>query len=203
MEFLFLIVILLFSIIIHEVSHGTIAYYLGDPTAKEEGRLSLNPLKHLDPIGSILLPLFLMILGGRVIFGWAKPVPINPYNLRDQKYGSAKIAIAGPLVNLALALIFGLILRFFPIIKFTPGILLMFQYIVWINLLLAIFNLLPLPPLDGSHILFALLPPKYEKIKIFLNQFGLFILLFIIFFLFDWIGFVVERLFTLIVGTPF
>jgi Zn-dependent protease len=203
MEFLFLIIILLFSIIIHEVSHGTIAYYLGDPTAKEEGRLSLNPLKHLDPIGSILLPLFLMILGGRVIFGWAKPVPINPYNLRDQKYGSAKIAIAGPLVNLALALIFGLILRFFPIIKFTPGILLMFQYIVWINLLLAIFNLLPLPPLDGSHILFALLPPKYEKIKIFLNQFGLFILLFIIFFLFDWIGFVVERLFTLIVGTPF
>jgi Zn-dependent protease len=203
MEFLFLIVILLFSIIIHEVSHGTIAYYLGDPTAKEEGRLSLNPLKHLDPIGSILLPLFLMILGGRVIFGWAKPVPINPYNLRDQKYGSAKIAIAGPLVNLALALIFGLILRFFPIIKFAPGILLMFQYIVWINLLLAIFNLLPLPPLDGSHILFALLPPKYEKIKIFLNQFGLFILLFIIFFLFDWIGFVVERLFTLIVGTPF
>jgi Zn-dependent protease len=203
MEFLFLIIILLFSIIIHEVSHGTIAYYLGDPTAKEEGRLSLNPLKHLDPIGSILLPLFLMILGGRVIFGWAKPVPINPYNLRDQKYGSAKIAIAGPLVNLALALIFGLILRFFPIIKFAPGILLMFQYIVWINLLLAIFNLLPLPPLDGSHILFALLPPKYEKIKIFLNQFGLFILLFIIFFLFDWIGFVVERLFTLIVGTPF
>jgi len=206
MEYLFLIVILLFSIVIHEVSHGTMALYLGDPTAKYAGRLTLNPIKHLDPIGSVILPLFLILMaklmGGGIIFGWAKPVPINPYNFRDQKYGSAKVALAGPGSNLAIALVFGLALRFFPAISAIPGLELMFSYIVYINILLAIFNLLPVPPLDGSHILFTFLPPGMENLKIFLSQFGLFILLFIIFFFFRWLVLLINWIFALIVGVP-
>jgi len=206
MEYLFLIVILLFSIVIHEVSHGTMVLYLGDPTAKYAGRLTLNPLRHLDPIGSVILPLFLILMaklmGGGIIFGWAKPVPINPYNFRDQKYGSAKVALAGPGSNLAIALVFGLALRFFPAIATIPGLPLMFSYIVYINILLAVFNLLPVPPLDGSHILFTFLPPGMENIKIFLSQFGLFILLFIIFFFFRWLVLLINWILSLIVGTP-
>ena len=205
MEYLFLILILIFSIVIHEVSHGAMANYLGDPTAKYAGRLTLNPLKHLDPFGSVILPIVLILLsklsGGGIIFGWAKPVPVNPFNFRDQKYGSAKVALAGPLSNFAIALIFGLALRFFPTISFLPGFGLMFSYIVYINLLLGIFNLLPIPPLDGSHILFTFLPPKFENLKIFMSQFGLFILLFIIFFFFPLLVSIINWLFALIVGS--
>jgi len=206
MEYLFLIIILVFSIVIHEVSHGAMANYLGDPTAKEAGRLTLNPLKHLDPIGSIILPLFLILMakvsGGGIIFGWAKPVPINPYNFRDQKYGSSKVALAGPAVNLVIALVFGLSLRFLSALVAFPGLDLMFSYIVYINILLAVFNLLPVPPLDGSHILFTFLPSGMENIKIFLSRFGFFILLFIIFFFSQWVVLIINWTFTLIVGAP-
>ena len=192
---------------LHEVSHGAMADYLGDPTAKYAGRLTLNPLKHLDPIGSVILPIFFILMakltGGGIIFGWAKPVPINPYNFRDQKYGSAKVALAGPGSNLAIALIFGLVLRFFPIISTFPALSFTFSYVVYINILLAVFNLLPIPPLDGSHILFTFLPVGAENLKIFLQQYGLFILLFIIFFLFRWIIPIINWIFTLISGTPF
>jgi len=206
MDFLFLIIILIFSIVIHEVSHGAMANHLGDPTAKYAGRLTLNPLKHLDPIGSIVVPIFLILMvkitGGGIIFGWAKPVPINPFNFRDQKYGSAKVALAGPGANLALVLVFGLALRFFPALSTIPSFYLMFSYIVYINILLAVFNLLPVSPLDGSHILFTFLPSGMENIKIFLNQFGLFILLFIIFFFSHWLFLIINWIFTLIVGVP-
>ena len=121
MEYIFLIVVLIFSIVIHEVSHGAMANHLGDPTAKYAGRLTLNPIKHLDPIGSVILPIFLVIMaqmtGGGIIFGWAKPVPVNPYNFRDQKYGSLKVSLAGPGANLAIALFFGLLLRFLPVLS--------------------------------------------------------------------------------------
>jgi len=208
MEYLFLIIILIFSIVIHEVSHGAVANYLGDPTAKHAGRLTLNPIPHIDPIGSILVPGILILMslaiqhGGGIIIGWAKPVPINPYNFRDQKYGSAKVALAGPAANLIIGLVFGLALRFFPAIVALPGLDLMFSYIVYINILLAVFNLFPVPPLDGSHILFTFLPPGMENIKIFLSQFGLFILLFIIFFFFQWLALIINWIFALIVGTP-
>lgn len=206
MEYVFLVIILIFSVVIHEVAHGSVAYYLGDPTAKYAGRLTLNPLRHLDPIGSVILPIFLVILakmtGGGIIFGWAKPVPINPYNFRDQKYGSLKTALAGPSANLTIALFFGLLLRFFPVLFNVSGLGLMFAFIVYINILLAIFNLLPIPPLDGSHILFTFLPSSMQNIKIFLNQFGFFILLFVIFFLFSWLSFFINLIFTLIVGVP-
>jgi len=200
MEYVFLIIVLILSIVIHEVAHGAMAYHLGDPTAKYAGRLTLNPLKHLDPIGSIFVPLTLILVRSPILFGWAKPVPINPYNFRDQKYGSLKVSLAGPGANLAIAIFFGLILRFIHLPISFAGLNLMFSYIVYINILLAVFNLLPIPPLDGSHILFTFLPPSMIKTKVFLEQFGFFILIFIIFFLFSWITFVINWIFYLICG---
>jgi len=202
MEYLFLIIILVFSVVIHEVSHGAMANYLGDPTAKESGRLTLNPIRHFDPVGSILVPLFLVLMRSPILFGWAKPVPINSYNFRDQKYGSAKAALSGPGSNLMVALVFGLALRFFPGIAAVSSLYLMFSYIVYINILLATFNLLPVPPLDGSHILFTFLPPGFENLKIFLSRFGIFILLFILFFFFHWLLLIINGIFSLIVGAP-
>ncbi|MGB2783366.1 MAG: site-2 protease family protein [Atribacterota bacterium] len=204
-----IIIIFLFSVVVHEVAHGTIANFLGDPTAKYAGRLTLNPLKHLDFFGSIVVPGILVLtsiaVGGGIIFGWAKPVPINPYNFRDQRYGSAKVAVAGPAANIFLALIFGLLIRFLPFGTdlFSQNLIFIFGFIVWINLLLAIFNLLPIPPLDGSHILFTFLPQSMDNLKIFLTQYGLFVLLFFIFFLFQFIIPIINGLFTLIVGIPF
>jgi Zn-dependent protease len=181
---IFSLIILLFSVIIHELSHGYVAYSLGDPTAKYEGRLTLNPLKHLDPFGSVILPLLLFISGSPFLFGWAKPVPINPYNFSDKKYGEIKVSIAGPVSNLFLALFFGLILRFIPgqIIFANQGIAIALSYIVMINIWLAIFNLIPIPPLDGSWILFNLLPASAQNVKNFLRQYGIVILVLLILF---------------------
>lgn len=183
------IAILLMSVVIHEVSHGAMANYLGDPTAKYAGRLTLNPIKHLDLWGSFLIPLFLLFINSPFLFGWAKPVPYNPYNLRDQKWGAAKVAVAGPGSNIMIALIFGLSLRFLPLSNtiYTQNLAQIFAYIVFINLLLAVFNLIPIPPLDGSKILFAFLPSRYQYIIANMERYGLIILLFFIFFLFQFI----------------
>jgi len=133
MEIILFLLVLLFSVVLHEVSHGVVANSLGDPTAKYAGRLTLNPIPHIDPIGSVILPLFLIIFstisgGGMFLFGWAKPVPVNPNNLRNQKYGSAMVSLAGPGSNLAIALFFGLSLRFFaePIFNINPELLTIF-----------------------------------------------------------------------------
>ncbi len=205
-ELIIVIIIFLFSVVFHEVAHGWVAYALGDPTAKYAKRLTLNPLRHLDPVGSIILPGILILMNligsGGIIFGWAKPVPVNPYNFKDQKYGSAKVAIAGPLANISLALIFGLILRFLPGINLTDPIFKIFSFIVGINLILAVFNLMPVPPLDGSHILFTFLPQSAQKLRIFLSQYGLFVLIFIIFFLFKYITWIVFWLGYFIIGNP-
>jgi len=203
--FIIIILIFLFSAILHEVSHGLAADYLGDPTARLSGRLSLNPLKHLDPVGSVFLPLLLILMKSRIIFGWAKPVPVNPFNLRDKRYGQAKVAAAGPLSNFLIAVFFGLLLRF---ISFDSSLYLMnlasiFGYIVWINLLLGIFNLIPVPPLDGSHILFAFLPQRGEEIKVFLLRYGIFILLFFLFFLFPLVVPIISFFFRIITGISF
>jgi Zn-dependent protease len=177
---IFSLLVLLFSVVIHEVSHGLAALSLGDVTAKYEGRLTLNPLKHLDFFGSFLLPLLLLVFtfGKGPLFGWAKPVPINPYNFRDQKWGALKVALAGPLSNIILAVFFGLIIRFLPM---TPVFFDLFSMIVLLNLVLAFFNLIPIPPLDGSHILFSLLPEKFNYFKLQLSQFGFLILVLLIF----------------------
>lgn len=173
----FTLIIILFSIIIHEISHGYVAYYMGDPTAKLAGRLTLNPLSHLDPVGSVLLPLFLAF-SGLPIIGWAKPVPINPAYFRDRKYGELKVSLAGPLSNISIALIFGIITRFFPL---PSGFIDIFSVIIFYNFALAIFNLIPIPPLDGSHVLFSLMPGIFNNFKFFLEQYGFIILVFIIF----------------------
>ena len=181
---IFSLVILIFSVIVHELSHGYVAYSLGDPTAKYAGRLTLNPLKHLDPFGSIILPVLLFLAQSPMLFGWAKPVPVNPYNFKDQKWGELKVSIAGPASNFCLALFFGLILRFIPqnILVSNPGIFVALTYIVAVNIWLAIFNLIPVPPLDGSWILFSFLPDSWQNVRVFLKQYGIVILIFLILF---------------------
>lgn len=180
---IFALVVLLFSVVIHELAHGSVAYSLGDPTAKYQGRLTLNPIKHLDFFGSVVLPLILLLatMGQGPIFGWAKPVPINPYNFKDQKWGSLKVALAGPATNFSLAIIFGLLLRFSNLPLESPFVQLL-SIVVFYNFLLAIFNLVPIPPLDGSWILFTLMPQGFGGVKDFLKQYGIFILIFLIFF---------------------
>jgi Zn-dependent protease len=183
---IFTLLILLFSIIIHEIAHGSVAYALGDPTAKEAGRLDLNPLKHLDPIGSIILPFFLSLLNGPII-GWAKPVPINPSYFKDQKWGELKVSLAGPMANFTLALIFGLLIKF---INLPESFLIIAEIVVIYNIALGIFNLIPVYPLDGSHVLFSLLPDSFNEVKRFLIQYGFIILLFLIFIIPDWLNWV-------------
>lgn len=178
---LFTLIVLLFSIIIHEIAHGGVAYYLGDPTAKHAGRLTLNPLKHLDPFGSVILPflLFFLTAGKGPIFGWTKPVPINPYNFRDQKWGTLKVSIAGPLSNFLIALIFSLAIRFLPL---NLIFITLFSIIAFYNFAWGIFNLIPVSPLDGYHILFALLPQRFWRFKNFFKQYSFLFLLMFIFF---------------------
>lgn len=197
---IFSLIILIFSVVIHEVSHGSVANFLGDSTAKYAGRLTLNPIKHLDPFGSVILPLLLVLFQSPFLIGWAKPVPVNPHNLRDQKWGSLKVSIAGPGSNLLIALFFGLAIRFLPL---PDPVLILFSTIVILNLLLALFNLIPIPPLDGSHVLFTLLPERFWKFKAILQQYGLFILIFFIFFGLRWVFFGVLILFYFITGRPF
>jgi len=179
------------SIVIHEVAHGLAALWQGDPTAKYMGRLTLNPVKHIDPIGSVLVP-FLAYFLGVFIFGWAKPVPYNPYNLRDQKYGPVLVGAAGPLANILIALIFGFFLRILLItgrVDIADGgiILSIFTFAIMVNVLLAFFNLIPFPPLDGSKLLFAVLPIR-EETKMQIEQFGFMFLFFLIYLLSGPIG---------------
>ena len=201
---IFSAIVLIFSVVIHEVAHGAVANSLGDPTAKFAGRLTLNPLKHLDWIGSFFVPLTLLVLGSPILFGWAKPVPINPFNFRDQKYGQAKVALAGVAANFALALVFGTILRLWPEISnpVSTGFYALAQEIVVINLVLAVFNLIPIPPLDGSHVLFTLLPASQDDFKIFLQRYGFIFLLILIYFLSPIMDPILQFLYRLIVGVP-
>jgi len=201
----FQLAILLMSIVIHEFAHGWMAFRLGDVTAKHHGRLTLNPIKHLDIWGSLVVPFMIFVFsGGNAIFGWAKPVPFNPNNLRDQKYGIAKVAAAGPFANLFIALIFSLILRFSTSGLFiTSGMAQIFSLIVFLNILLAVFNLVPIPPLDGSKILFTFLPNSLENVRLFLEQYGMFVLLFFIFFLFQWILPIINIIYWLFTGSFF
>jgi len=195
---IFQIIVLVFSAIIHEYMHGWMADRLGDPTAKNLGRLTLNPIPHIDLFGSILLPALLVFSGSGFVFGWAKPVPYNPYNLRDQKYGGAKVAIAGPLGNLITAIFFGLILRFFPIQNVMLATL--FAIIVQINLVLMIFNLIPIPPLDGSKVIFPFLPHSWQIKFAEIEKYGMYIVLLFVMFGFFMIVPIINFLFKLIVG---
>lgn len=152
--------VLILSIVLHEVAHGYAANWLGDPTARLAGRLSPNPLLHIDPMGSVIIPGLLYLSGAQFLFGYAKPVPYNPYNLRNPKWGESIVAVAGPLTNLLLATIFALIIRSADILNLSAAFIEMAGYVVFINVLLAIFNLIPFPPLDGSKVIVPLLPRK-------------------------------------------
>lgn len=205
---IFYFLILIYSIILHEVSHGVAALWLGDSTAKYAGRISANPFKHIDPWMTIMVPfLMLLMTGGRIAFGGAKPVPYNPYNLKNQKWGPALVAFAGPASNILIAIIFAIAAKLISIpaaikidiinnvrladwsaiaqvISGSAGSIFFTFFIIAIfwNILLAIFNLIPIPPLDGSKLLFAVFPFKIETMAI-MEQFGfIFLLIFILVF---------------------
>lgn len=201
---IFYIAILIMSIVIHEVSHGFMAEYFGDDTARNADRLTLNPLKHLDMFGSILLPVVLVLSHSPFLFGWAKPVPYNPNNLSDRKWGTMAVASAGVLANFFIAIIFGIIIRFLPSL-FNDPVLLSNLYkitsiIVIVNLALGIFNLVPIPPLDGSKILFSFLPERAFNFILAYEQYSLIILLVFIVFFSDYLAPVLGFLFHLVTG---
>lgn len=164
-----LIIALIFSVILHEMAHGYAANWLGDPTARLAGRLTANPIPHIDPLMSVIIPGILVATGSPLIFGAAKPVPYNPYNLRNQKWGEAIVAAAGPAMNILLAVIFALLIRYSDVFGFGQTFMKLSFSIVILNIFLAFFNLLPIPPLDGSKILPRLLPlslaMKYEGLR--------------------------------------
>lgn len=196
---LFNILVVLFSVVLHEVSHGTVANSLGDTTAKDLGRINLNPFKHLDWFGSVFLPFLTFWLGG-FVFGYAKPVPYNPANLNDKKFGPAKVALAGPAVNIIIALLFGLMLRFLPLPLEATILPQLLSFIVMLNLTLAIFNLMPIPPLDGHWLLLAFLPARFTAIKVFLLKYNLAIFFVFIIFIFPLIFPLINLLFKIIIG---
>lgn len=201
MEFIFIIAILLMSVVIHEVAHGYGALALGDPTAKLQGRLTLNPLKHIDIFGSIIVPTLFYLLGGFLI-GWAKPVEYNPYNFkRLHKWGDAIVAVVGPLTNIVIALIFGFLIRFEGMwFNLSSSFIEIASFVVFINIVLACFNLIPIPPLDGSKILFTILPRRWSFVRTFLERHSLIFVFIFILFLWQFFVPVVMGIFRLITG---
>ncbi len=209
------VVPILFSIVFHEVAHGWMANKLGDSTAKNMGRLTLNPIPHIDPIGTILVPIVMMILPGNFLFGWAKPVPFNPYNFYQHiniRKGTMWVAAAGPLSNLILATVSAFLLvaaqNFFP----NPALIQFFYIGLFFNVLLGFFNMLPIPPLDGSKVLMGILPREYDRFFMNIERYGFFILIFLImtgvlrlllvpvFFIVELIRYVPELIFSIFLG---
>ncbi|MBI5020128.1 MAG: site-2 protease family protein [Ignavibacteriales bacterium] len=191
LEQLYILPILLFSVVIHEVAHGWMALKLGDPTAKQMGRLTLNPVPHIDPIGSILVPLFSLFVAGRVFIAWAKPVPVNPFNFSDYRRDDILVSIVGPISNLIVAL--GCTIMFIlvallgqvvpinnPVVEEAFSFLFkMFAGGITLNVVLAVFNLIPIPPLDGSHVVAAMLPDSLSEQYQRLGFYGIFIVIII------------------------
>ena len=173
------LVILVYSAILHEIAHGIVAYRLGDPTAKLSGRLTLNPIPHIDPFMSIILPLLLIVSGSPVIFGAAKPVPIDPFNFREPKKDTALVSLAGPLTNVLIAIIAALILRVLGATHLPSLFFQILNEIVALNILLAIFNLIPIPPLDGSKVVADFLPDREAASYLSFGSIG-FIIIFIL-----------------------
>lgn len=176
--------ILIYSIILHEIAHGFVADRLGDPTARLSKRLTLNPLPHIDPIMSLLIPLIMLIsTGGQFAFGAAKPVPVDPYNLREGRKDMAIIAVSGPLTNIIIGVLLAIIFNLLPLLGVTNFLILqIIVQTIYLNFFLAALNLIPIPPLDGSRILAAILPKDLARVVDSIEPFGLFILLFLLFF---------------------
>ncbi len=194
-KLIFMIPALLLAVIVHELGHGIVAYRLGDPTPKLAGRLTFNPIPHIDPFGSIILPAILIIFNSPILFGWAKPVPINPFNFKKLGYrkGMAVTSLAGVSMNMLFAFIFGFLFQILSnqgvlssiasvlgtgfIKSVVMPLLIFFQYSVSINVILAIFNLLPIPPLDGWRFLTTMLPVQLEQKLEPVEQYGMIILI--------------------------
>ncbi|HVV14832.1 MAG TPA: site-2 protease family protein [Candidatus Paceibacterota bacterium] len=206
-DLIFSVLILIVSVILHEVAHGYMANWLGDPTARLQGRLTLNPISHIDPIGTIILPAILVFTHSPILIGYAKPVPYNPYNLKG-KYDEGLVAFAGPGTNILLALIFGLTIRFFGG-ALDQELLQAFALITYINMLLALFNLIPIPPLDGSKVLSSILPGElgrwYDSFRANFERLGtlsgtLLLLFIFYYFLSPFFGAALQNLFALLTG---
>ncbi|MEI8174387.1 MAG: site-2 protease family protein [bacterium] len=200
---IFYIAILIMSVVIHEVSHGFMAEYFGDKTARFAGRLTLNPIKHLDMYGSIILPVILFLFHSPFLFGWAKPVPYNPNNLSNEKWGTIAVASAGVLANFFIAIIFGILIRFTLQFSLPDGFYFITSIIVIINLSLGIFNLVPIPPLDGSKILFSFLPRSASSFVDAYEQYSLILIVFFIVFVSPYLSPILGSLFHLLTGLAF
>jgi Zn-dependent protease len=194
---IFYFLVIIPSAIMHEYAHGWMADQLGDPTARNAGRLSLDPRVHIDPIGTLLLPLMLFFgSGGSFMFAYAKPVPFNPNNLRDQRWGPVYVALAGPLTNFLIAFIIGIFVRLLPVSVFSD----LLSVIVLANVLLGVFNCVPIPPLDGSKLLFAFFPASWQNIKIMMERFGFVLVLIFVFYFSHLINPIVEFFMGLFTG---
>ena len=190
MDFLLIVPVLLFSVVVHEVAHAWQALREGDPTARDLGRITLNPLPHLDLMGSVVVPVVLHFLPGDFLFGWAKPVPVNPRNYRNYRAGDIRVSLAGIVANLGLVAVCAALLALMAALgvasatdggtsgSLAASITLMLTYGVFINLILAYFNLLPIPPLDGSHVLYHLLPPGLATRYRTMGRYGITLLFF-------------------------
>jgi Zn-dependent protease len=195
-------------VIIHEVAHGYTAELFGDPTPRLQGRLTLNPLKHLEWFGSVVVPIITSLAG--FTFGWAKPVEYNPYNIKNKRIGELCIALAGPVSNLLLAIIFGLLIRFIingsifanhvDVLAYAVRYVDVFSYIVIINLVLAIFNLIPVPPLDGSKMLFVLLSQQYGRLRRLLESYAPIFVIIAVFLVWEIVYPIVPIIFKFITG---
>ena len=183
-QVIIILIIVVGSVILHELAHGIVAYWLGDETAKDAGRLTFNPIKHIDPYMSIIVPVVLYMIGAPV-FGGAKPVPINTQNLKWREWGMALVAVAGPVTNFLIALVAFLIAHFSGILYGSGGELLYFIFaeLIFVNLGFMIFNLVPIPPLDGSRVLYAIAPDAVRALLISMEQYG-FIIVYLLIFLF-------------------
>ena len=177
-DILTIVFVFLPAVVLHEYAHGWVAYRLGDPTAKQLGRLSLNPLKHIDPVGSVLFPVVLHLVGSPVLLGWAKPVPVNFMNLRNPRRHMVWVGLAGPAINMLMAVSLSLFLR----LALPPIILQLITGAVFINLVLAVFNLIPIPPLDGSRLVMGFLPPKYAHFFGKLEGYGMVLVFVLLYF---------------------
>jgi len=197
---IFSVAILILSVVIHEVAHGYAALFLGDVTAKYEGRLTMNPIKHLDPFGSVIFPLILAMINPSLVFGWAKPVPYNPYNLRNKRWGELIVAIAGPISNILLAVLVGLVVRFSVSFNAPAAFYEIAILVVQVNLYLAVFNMMPIPPLDGSKVLFGLFPQLANSWRNALERYGLLLIFLFIFFFSSFLSPIVVFLTRLIIG---
>lgn len=189
---LFLVIILIVSIVFHELAHGAVADWLGDPTARLAGRLTLNPLSHLEWMGSFILPFLCIVSGSGFIIGWAKPVPFNPHLLRNRRWGPALVAVAGPLVNIFFAVLGAIAFRLLG----NPILFL----ITTVNISLFVFNLIPLPPLDGHHILGALFPKYQAWSNRLMHGYGFVIMILVILFAGSFISPIISFISNLLLG---